>query len=89
MSLTCVRKQRMVVAVIVEFGPHAQRELLHVRQLRLVVNVLRKEESDRYSMEIGSVQRSVAWSQRRLQIRELHDRDTFLRDLTCSAIAEK
>lgn len=47
MSLTCVRKQRMVVAVIVEFGPHAQRELLHVRQLRLVVNVLRKEESDR------------------------------------------
>lgn len=32
----------MVVAVIVEFRPHAQGELLDVWQLRLVVNVLRK-----------------------------------------------
>lgn len=42
-SLTCVRKQRMIVGVVVEFGPHAQGELLGVRQLRLVVQVLRKE----------------------------------------------
>lgn len=42
-SLTCVRKQRMVIAVIVEFCPHAKSELLYVGQLSFVMNVLRKK----------------------------------------------
>lgn len=42
-SLTCVRKQRMVIAVIVEFGPHAKGELLHVGQFSFVMNVLGKK----------------------------------------------
>lgn len=45
-SLTCVRKQRMVIAVIVEFGPHAKSELLYVGQLSFVVNVLGKKVID-------------------------------------------
>lgn len=42
-SLTCVRKQRMVIAVIVEFGPHAKGKLLYVGQLSFVMNVLGKK----------------------------------------------
>lgn len=39
-ALTCVREQRMVVGMIVEFRPHAEGELLHVRQVHLVMDVL-------------------------------------------------
>lgn len=42
-SLTCVRKQRMIIAVIVEFGPHAKGELFQVGQLNFVMNVLGKK----------------------------------------------
>lgn len=39
-TLTCVGKQRMIVRVIVELGPHAQSELLQVWQIDFVVDVL-------------------------------------------------
>lgn len=39
-ALTCVREQRMVVGMIVEFRPHTKSELLHVWQICLVMDVL-------------------------------------------------
>lgn len=41
----------MVVGVIVEFRPHAESELLHVRQVRLVMDVL--QDGDIYILYIS------------------------------------
>lgn len=45
-ALTCVREQGMVIGVIVKFRPHAEGEFLHVRQLRFVMDVLRKKRKE-------------------------------------------
>jgi len=44
----------MIVGVIVEFGPRAESELLHVRQLRLVMDVLQRKDREIDRWYIGS-----------------------------------
>lgn len=43
LALTCVGEQGLVVGAIVKFRPHAEGELLQVRQVRLVADVLQEE----------------------------------------------